>query len=277
MQPAQPIIVVDRFPEERAALLDLLASLAPDDWSRLTVCDPWDVSDLAAHIVADDLGVVSRGRDAHRGLDWFDASSQDALLASVDRQNREWVIAMRRMSPRVLVGLLRFSGQQSHAYFASLDPYAAGEPVSWAGPEPAPVWLGLARECSERWVHQQQIRDAVGAPALTTPSLFAPVLDAFVRALPHTFRDSVAAVGTHVTLDIEGIAGGMWTVRRDAASWSLHTGAPDAPSARVTLPQDAAWRLFTKGITPAQARAHARLEGDPALAAQVLETVSVIA
>ena len=41
--------------------------------------------------------------------------------------------------------------------------------------------------------------------------------------------------------------------------------------------QEAAWHLFTKGITPAAARPHARLEGDPALAEQVLRTVSVLA
>jgi len=34
--------------------------------------------------------------------------------------------------------------------------------VSWAGPEPAPVWLDAARDFSEYWTHQQQICDATG-------------------------------------------------------------------------------------------------------------------
>jgi hypothetical protein len=52
------------------------------------------------------------------------------------------------------------------AYFASLDLDSLGGPVSWAGPEAAPVWFGVAREYTERRHHQQQIRDATGRPPL---------------------------------------------------------------------------------------------------------------
>jgi hypothetical protein len=92
--------------------------------------------------------------------------------------------------------------------------------VTWAGPEPAPVWLDVAREYTERWHHHQQIRDALGRPALTAPRLFAPVLDTLVRALPHTFRDVQAPDGTHVKLTITGDAGGVWSLVRDER-WSL--------------------------------------------------------
>ena len=61
--------------------------------------------------------------------------------------------------------------------------------MSWAGPEPAPVWLDLAREYTERWHHQQHIRDAVNKPGLKDPHWMAPVLAAFVWAMPHAYRD----------------------------------------------------------------------------------------
>src|SRR5258708_38046271 len=61
--------------------------------------------------------------------------------------------------------------------------------VSWAGPDPAPIWLDSAREYTERWLHQQQIRDAVNKPGLKEKRFFHPVLDTFVRALPHTYKD----------------------------------------------------------------------------------------
>ena len=53
-----------------------------------------------------------------------------------------------------------------------------------------------AREFTERWVHQQQIRDAVGKPGLTERRWLHPVLDAFARALPHALRDHAAPGGT---------------------------------------------------------------------------------
>ena len=40
---------------DRDALIDLLAELQPDEWTRPTVCRGWDVRDVALHI----LGVVA--------------------------------------------------------------------------------------------------------------------------------------------------------------------------------------------------------------------------
>ena len=107
--------------------------------------------------------------------------------------------------------------------------------------------------------------------------LLAPVLAAFAHALPRTYAGVDAAPGTTVTLTIPETAGGRWSVRREAKGWMLYSGAPAAPDAAVTLPADAAWRRFTNGLTPAQARARATLSGDEALAARLLETIAIIA
>ncbi len=40
---------------------------------------------------------------------------------------------------------------------------------------------------------------------------------------------------------------------------------------------DTAWRLFTKGISKAEALARVRIEGDATVGEKVLETVSIIA
>jgi hypothetical protein len=173
--------------------------------------------------------------------------------------------------------MLRLTGAQVSAFFQSLDPYALGGPVDWAGPDPAPVWLDLAREYTERWHHQQQIRDALSKPGLTEPRYLAPALDAFVRALPHTYRNVDAAEQTLVALTIAGAAGGTWFLLREQATWKLYLGITRAPDAHVTLAQDTAWRLFTKGIGEGMARAQATITGDPRLADPLLRTVAVIA
>jgi hypothetical protein len=45
----------------------------------------------------------------------------------------------------------------------------------------------------------------------------------------------------------------------------------------VTIPQDVAWRLFTKWIAKTDARRASQVRGDPALASAVFDTVAVIA
>jgi len=279
VQPPPPIDVRDLFPAERQALLQLLSGLTDDQWTTPTVCPGWTVKDVALHVLGVDLGNLSVQRDGFvdagtagpRGDEW------EALVAFVADLNETWVRAARRLSPRLLCELLAVTGEMIAAYFRTLDLLATGHPVSWAGPHPAPVWLHVAREYTERWVHQQQIRAALALPGFDDPTYVAPVLAAFVHALPHTLRHSGAAPGTRVRLTISGPAGGSWVALRTEDRWALGQadGAPAA--ATVTVDQDLAWRLFAKAVMPADALPRVRIEGDRSLGAVVLDTVSIIA
>lgn len=199
------------------------------------------------------------------------------MLAFVNRLNDEWVRAARRLSPRVAADLLAVVGPPLFDYFASLDLSALGERVSWAGPGPAPVWLDVAREYTERWHHQQHVRDAVGVPGLTERRHLAPVIATFVHALPRTYRDVDADAGTAVQLHVRGDAGDDWAVVRESAGWRLYRGMPPHASARISLDGDTAWRLFTKIITPEVAARRATFEGTRALAEPALRAIAIIA
>jgi hypothetical protein len=191
--------------------------------------------------------------------------------------NDQWLVAARRISPRLLCDLLRFIAPQLFDYFKSLDPFALGGPVSWAGPQPAPVWLDIAREYTERWYHQQQIRDAVGEPGFKEPVYLAPVLATFVRALPQTFQAVDAEHGTTLVFTITGDAGAGWSLRREDQRWVLYSGAASPSQAQVILDQDTAWRAFTKGISRDQALAEAILQGDQGLGLKLFDAVAIIA
>lgn len=268
------IIVVDRFAPLRGHLVSLLAELSEDDWARPTVAAGWCVKDVAAHLFGGDVAILSGKRDGFRSNQAINSDTE--LVELVNRLNAEWVAAMRRISPRLLRELLAFCGPEVEACFAALDPMTIGGAVSWAGPEPAPVWLDLAREFTERWHHQQQIRDATGRPPLYDPYFLAPVLDTFVRALPHAFRNAAAPQGTVVRFEISGDAGGTWYVYKSEGGWILLMDAPGECVTSVVLPQDVAWRLFTKGIDRHKARILARVEGKTELAGPIFSTIAII-
>ena len=84
--------------------------------------------------------------------------------AFLDRINAEWVTAARRLSPRLLIEQLSVAADQIVDFWAAADPDVLGDGVSWAGANPAPVWLDAARDFSEYWTHHQQICDATGQP-----------------------------------------------------------------------------------------------------------------
>jgi uncharacterized protein (TIGR03083 family) len=276
MKEPDPIIATPLFPEVLDELVALLSSLSAEDWQKPTACPLWSVKDIALHLLGGDVGILSRKRDGFSpGGDPI--NNWNELVALIDDLNDKWVKATRRLSPRMLCDLLMSTGTQVCEYFAALDPFAIEGPVQWASDKPAPVWLDLAREYTERWHHQQQIRDAVGKPGLKEPRYFAPVLDAFVRALPRTYKDIDASDGTLVALTISGESGGRWFVLRERGGWTLYLDVAREPAAEIAIDEDLAWRLFTKGVTKDEARRRVKIIGDALLAAKALDTVSVIA
>lgn len=271
---APPTLVADLFPGIRTSLLELLESLSPADWDRATTAPLWSVKDVALHLLGGDLGNLSRRRD--KFVREASVCGYQDLVAFINNLNDEWVSGARRLSPRTLCDLLAFTGPQLSAYFASLNPFDLSEPVSWAGPDPAPVWLDVAREFTEQWHHQQQIRDATGKPPLYQPRYFAPVLDTFMRATPHHYRDVPAPEGTSIAIQISGEAGGEWCLYRGPISWELLAESEGTPRASASIPQDAAWRMFTKGMTSNHARALSTITGDAALAEPFFHTIAII-
>jgi hypothetical protein len=200
------------------------------------------------------------------------------LVAFLNRLNAEWVTAARRLSPRVLTDLLELAGGQMAEGQAGLDPFApALFAVAWAGEEESLGWFDMAREYTELWHHQQQIRDAVGAPPLTSREWLHPVLDTFLRALPHTYRKVEAAEGTRVLFEITGEAGGEWTLVREGPVWSLYAGSPGEADCRVRMDQDTAWRRMTKGLTPEEALARMEISGNRVLGEPMAGMLAIMA
>jgi hypothetical protein len=114
------------------------------------------------------------------------------------------------------------------------------------GSDPAPVWLDVAREYMERYVHQQQIRRATWHPPLGA-AFTGPVLMTAAHALPRALAEVTRPAGTVVTFTAEGQAGGTWYVVRAADAWALDPDRPDRPPAclaRTTV--DDALKLYIR-------------------------------
>jgi uncharacterized protein (TIGR03083 family) len=275
MEPQRPILTGELFAEIRRELLSLLKGLNGEEWRLPTGAPKWNVKEVALHILGGDVGNLSRRRDGFSPP--ADLSSYEKLVAFINELNASWVAAGQRVSARVLIDLLEHVGPQADEYFLGLDPYAPGGTVEWAGTEPMPQWLDVAREYTERWHHQQQIRDATGRPGLYEQRLFEPVVDTFVQALPNAFREVQAKRGTCVRLSLTGVLAKNWTLLRSAEKWQLFEGIGENDAAAVTITAENAWKVFTKGIRGADALACAEIRGDRAFGERVLQTVSVIA
>jgi uncharacterized protein (TIGR03083 family) len=273
----KPILTADLFPKLDGMLLDLLRSLAPADWEKQTVSPKWKVKDVAAHLLDTALRGVSIGRDGYVAESPAIHSSAD-LAVFINRLNHEGVTVYRRLSPVVLIRLVEVASKSLAEFHASRDPYAiAPYGVSWAGEEKSANWFDTAREFTERWHHQQQIRFAVDKPGIMTRELYFPVLDCFLRALPFAYRGISGKPGTYAQITISGESGGSWYLYRAEETWQLIKKPFGGKVSETTIPQEIAWRIFTKGISRESALSQVKVTGDVDLGVHVLGTVSIVA
>jgi uncharacterized protein (TIGR03083 family) len=277
MAPLEPRDAAPLFRPLLDELLVLLRALTPADWERPTVAGAWRVRDVAAHLLDGDLRKLSVHRDGHAPpMDGPIASDRD-LARFVDGLNALGVAYGARLSARVLVELLAASGASVADLVESLDPHApAIFGVSWAGERASANWMDTGREYTERWHHQMQIRDAVGASRLLAPRWLEPLLDFSVRALPPAYDACTAPTGTTVTLAVHGEISGEWSVVREPLAWRLRRGRPDAPDAVVHVAADDVWRLLYNALSADAVRQRVHVEGAAELAAPLLRARSVI-
>jgi uncharacterized protein (TIGR03083 family) len=266
------------FPILDDMLIDLLQSLTKEEWNKPTIAKQWTVKDIAAHLLDTNLRTLSFGRDGYQLAPDISIETYPELISYLNKLNADWVKAAKRLSTTVLIDLLKSSGREFCDFMqeADLDSEAVFS-VAWAGEASSKNWFHIAREYTEKFIHQQQIRDAVNKPALFTKELFHPFIDTFMRALPHTYRNTSAKGVTVVAITISSEAGGTWFLKRNIVSWNLVSEPEEKPSAHVIINPSTAWKLFSKGITPAEARAHVMIDGDEELGAVALTMISVMA
>src|SRR5258707_4171093 len=114
-------------------------------------------------------------------------------MALVNGLTAEGVTVYGRLSPPVLIDMMKAACQQSASFHESLDPFApATFAVSWAGEEQSTNWFDTARELTERWHHPQQIRLATHRPGIIEPEPYSTVLDLFSRGMPLLFPNTYA-------------------------------------------------------------------------------------
>jgi uncharacterized protein (TIGR03083 family) len=259
-------------------LLTLLRGMTAEDWSKPTLAGKWRVRDVVAHLLDGQLRVLSLRRDKNDFRPEVPLNSYGDLVGWLNRLNAEWVKAAERLSPSVMIDMLAVTGPQVAQFFSSLDLNApATFSVAWAGEEHSTNQFDIAREYTEHWHHQQQIRDAVGAPLLLERRWFYPLAETCMRALPHTYKDVDAAEGTVISFAIGGDAGGNWLLVRRAERWELQSGSSAHAAATVAADADTAWRIFFKALPRENALARVQITGSRDLGEPFCSTLAVMA
>lgn len=281
MFPQQSVIPVETlplFPLLDQQLLNLLQQLSPEEWNQPTIAKKWTVKDIAAHLLDGNLRGLSVSRDRYFGVDSGAVHTYEELVAFLNNLNHQWTDAAKRLSPALLTGLLEWSGKAYYEHLCTLNPFDnALFAVAWAGQEQSPNWFHIAREYTEKYIHQQQIRDALGAEPLFSEAFFRPFIRTLLYALPVAYRNSQAPEGTIIALQTgQGYANEQRIIRTNN-EWTLTEVSEAQASATIIMQPDTAWKLFSKGIRPETALAQVTILGDETLGKTALDMVAVMA
>lgn len=278
MQEKIPIETVHLFPVLNEKLFQLLHSLKPDEWNLPTIAKKWKVRDIAAHLLDGNIRSISILRDKHISRPAAPPENHRELVTYLNELNDEWIKAARRISSQLLVDLLKTTGLEYCELVASLPAFEkAIFPVAWAGENDSMNWFHIAREYTEKYIHQQQIRDATGREDLFQRELFYPFIETILRGLPYAYRNVNAEAETSVHIIITSEAGGEWWLTKKDKGWKLSQIDPGAVAATISIDPDTAWKLFSKGMDPEAARDRCRITGEESLAVATLQMVSVMA
>lgn len=199
------------FPVIDQHLIQLLRSLNNADWKKPTLAGSWTVKDIAAHLLDTAMRSVSIYRDQFSGEKPEKISGYQDLVSYLNTLNAEWVSAFKRVSSAQLIDLLESISALQYEQYKKLDPV---QPpifsVAWAGEESSTNAFHTAREYTEKFHHQLQIREALGcAEVLITKTLFLPFMDTLMQGLPHTYREVKVNDGNTVQIVVSGEAGGL--------------------------------------------------------------------
>ncbi len=269
------IPTVDLFPRLDAKLIEVLRSLSPEDWHQPALASAWCVKDVAVHLLDGNLRTLSMLRDGYFGSPAPETHSYRGVVEYLNKLNAEWILAMKRLSPTIIIEWLEQTGKQYSAYLKTLDPQAkAAFSVAWAGEQESQNWFHIA----EKWHHQQQIRTAVGQEQeLYVRELFQPYLETSMRALPYHYRNVKEADGTVIKFVVRGERDYVWFLQCEDGGWQLRKGYDGVPVGEVEMDKDLVWRIFTKGITPEEGKKLITSKGNTQLAEKIVDMVAVMA
>lgn len=271
-----PIETLHLFPLLNKELISFLNQLPPEDWQKQTIAKKWVVKDVAAHLLDGNYRRIALHRDGWYVPPDIPIRSYNDLVNYLNTLNAAWVKAAKRLSPGIIIELLESTNEVVYREFSKLDPFAmAAYSVSWAGESESFNWFDIAREYTERWLHQQQIRDAVNDSSLMRKELYQPFLNVFMQAWPHTLKDVKVEEGTVLKAVVTGI--GHWYLHSGKDGWKLGNTGAEKVMAETIIDSDIAWKLFSKSIRKGDVKQGITIKGDPSLGEKILDMVSVMA
>jgi uncharacterized protein (TIGR03083 family) len=250
-----------------SALADLGSGLTDAEWAAMTACPGWPVSAQYAHVIGTESMLLGRPNPE------VDPGRPGHIRNDIGGFNEVWVVALAVESRgQVLDRLAEVTGARSAALEAmSEDDFSK---PSWTPVGQADYRRFMQIRVFDCWMHEQDVRDAVGRPGHEDGPVAEQSVDEIVRALGYLVGKKAGAPdGSSVALHLTG------PVRRDvnisvAGRAQVVDRLDTAPTAEVALGSTLFTRLAGGRTAPAAAAGEVQLSGDTALGQRLVDNLA---
>ncbi|MCF8611333.1 maleylpyruvate isomerase family mycothiol-dependent enzyme [Gordonia sp. HY285] len=257
--------IIDALAAEWRAIDHLVSGLSDADWSAESGLPGWTVGDVVAHIVGTENMLDGKEPDAGR-----DVAGLDHVKNPIGELNEHWLDHYRtRTRAEVMADYRAMTAKRIADLTAMGDDEWNADAVTPVGPETYGRFMRV--RTYDSWVHELDLRDALGLdePSDPVPAGFA--LDEMAAVMPYLVGKKAAAPkGTRVAFEFTGLVPTRVHVAVDDRAALVP--ALDGP-ADVTLRTTVADYTRLAGGRPRAAQATVYIDGDVALGSAIVDSL----
>ena len=264
--------VVDLMEHVWSSIDSLCSPLTEAQWKTPTDCPGWSVQDQVSHLVGAESGILGEPRPDH--------TPQDTAHVKNDvGQSNEVVVDFRRPWPgqKVLDEFRELTSRRLTYLRGLSDEQFATEMQTPIGPGTVTEFVRI--RIMDAWVHEQDIRRALGVPGELESSVAAHAVGRVARAMPFVAaRKAQAPDGATVVFDITGPAGQIVPVAIEGGRGSQLESEPESTTVRITTDVETFACLGCGRWDPVEALSSGKVTivGDTDLGATIVNQMNIM-
>jgi uncharacterized protein (TIGR03083 family) len=262
---------IDAWTHSIESINELVAPLVEGEWNRRTECPYWSVRDVVSHVIGYECEMLGDPRPIHTlPSDLRHITSEFARYIEVPVDTRRHHTAPE-MTSELEYTIIRRSRQ--------LRNESRGPEQTVRGPMGQEMTLEhlLWMRTFDVWVHEQDLRRALGVPGNLASPAAVYARDFLLRALPKVVaKDAGAPPGSAVVFDIHGPLEFMRTVRVDQdGRGTIDSAVSLGPAVTFSTDWETFLRLVCGRVRPAAVADRVKVEGDQQLANAILAHIAL--
>jgi uncharacterized protein (TIGR03083 family) len=249
---------------ELERFLALVTSLSDDEWENPTACTLWNVRQLLAHVTGASAAYASWSEFMRQGSPKVQRPYRASGLSFLDSMNQIQVDDRAHATPVALIEELRVAGPRAIATRARLPGLlrALRVPLPALGGIVPIGYLTDLIYTRDMWMHRLDLCRATQREMVMTPEHDGRIVALVVRDLEKKLTAKLRTMS--MVYHLSGNAGGIWQL-----------GAKASPATTIQL-DVLDFNLLASGrLTPQEAWSRASIEGESALARDVLNQTNV--